>query len=50
MISEPVASICDGVKPFTVARVPTGINAGVLNEPCGVVIVPVLAAFWLQES
>jgi len=32
-----------GVRVLTVARVPTGINIGVLILPCGVVKTPVLA-------
>ena len=32
----PVARSWSGVSPLTVACVPTGMNAGVSTEPCGV--------------
>jgi hypothetical protein len=35
-ISAPVACSCAGVTPFTVARVPTGMNRGVFTTPWGV--------------
>ena len=32
--------ICSGVRPLTVAWVPTGMNAGVGTDPCGVSSIP----------
>ena len=36
----PVSRICSGVSVFTVAFVPTGMNAGVCTSPCGVRMIP----------
>src|ERR1051325_8353439 len=36
MIRAPATRSCSGVTPFTVARVPTGMNTGVATAPCGV--------------
>src|SRR5438270_370515 len=33
---EPIARSVSGSRPFTVAWVPTGMNAGVSTSPCGV--------------
>ncbi|MFO0875607.1 MAG: hypothetical protein U0575_16805 [Phycisphaerales bacterium] len=35
---------CPGARPFIAAAVATGMNAGVSNEPCGVVTRPSRAA------
>src|SRR5215471_6514997 len=43
-MSAPQARTASGSNPFTVAWVPTGINAGVATIPCGVTISPVRAA------
>jgi hypothetical protein len=40
MIPAPSSSSAPCVSPLTVAAVPTGMNAGVSNAPCGVVSVP----------
>src|SRR3954471_4760557 len=39
-MSAPVARTVPGSSPFTVAWVPTGMNAGVAIVPCAVVISP----------
>jgi hypothetical protein len=44
MTSEPIPATCAAVKPFTVAAVPTGINAGVRMIPRGVTSRPLRAA------
>src|SRR5207302_8305904 len=43
-MSAPAARTASGASPFTVACVPTGINAGVATGPCAVVIAPQRAA------
>jgi hypothetical protein len=40
MICDPVAATCSGSRPLTVPWVPTGMNAGVSNEPWRVVTRP----------
>jgi hypothetical protein len=47
--SAPKSFTISGVIPFTVAFVPTGINAGVLITPCGVSIVPTLALLFVER-
>src|SRR6185437_14141874 len=44
MISAPVAATSSGRIAFTVAAVPTGMNAGVSTTPCAVAIRPRRAA------
>src|SRR5215470_8808585 len=43
-MSVPQARTSSGRMPFTVACVPTGMNAGVRTMPCGVVSSPQRAA------
>ncbi len=43
-IVAPIVSSSAGSSPFTVARVPTGMNVGVCTAPCGVSKVPQRAA------
>src|SRR3954468_13926411 len=40
----PISARSRGSTPFTVARVPTGMNTGVSTGPCGVSITPRLAS------
>src|ERR1700761_3700780 len=40
MMRAPSCSSTSCVNPFTVAAVPTGMNAGVSNAPCGVENLP----------
>jgi hypothetical protein len=44
IILEPTSCRSRGSTPFTVPRVPTGINAGVSMEPCGVWKTPARAS------
>src|SRR5450756_905092 len=44
MMSAPRPRTCSGVSAFTAPCVPTGMKAGVRTSPCGVPIVPTLAA------
>ena len=37
---SPALRTCSGRRPLTVARVPTGMNAGVWTVPCGKVMTP----------
>ena len=48
--SAPVSLTDPGSIAFTVAAVPTGINAGVLISPRGVVITPSLALPEVEPS
>src|SRR5215471_11981884 len=43
-MSVPQARTSSGRNPFTVAWVPTGMNAGVRTMPCGVISSPQRAA------
>src|SRR5262245_18372524 len=43
-MSAPLARTASGARPFTVAWVPIGRNAGVATAPCGVTISPRRAA------
>lgn len=51
-MSAPVAATLSGIMAFTVAAVPTGINAGVRISPRGVLITPVraLPSVWFNEN
>jgi hypothetical protein len=44
MMSAPAARTSSGRIAFTVAAVPTGMNAGVRISPCCIAIVPLRAA------
>ena len=49
-ISLPVAATCSGVIAFTAPCVPTGMNAGVENGPCGVENAPARASPLVPSS
>src|SRR5258708_25089835 len=54
-MSAPIVRTASGVRPLTVACVPTGRNAGVATLPCGVVIstrraAPSVASKWKEKA
>jgi hypothetical protein len=48
MICAPVFATSSGSNPFTEPFVPTGMNAGVSNQPCGVETRPTRA--WHKDE